>query len=217
MKSDSELKADVTAELASDPAINPTHIGVMVKDGVVTLAGYLDTFSEKNAVERAVRRVAGVRGRALDLDVRLAPGHQRGDSELAEAAVTALSLNSLVPDGTVKVEVEDGWVTLTGEVDWHYQAASAEQCIRPLLGVRGLFNHINIKPRASSKNIANQISAALKRQAEREARHIGIEVDGGVVTLRGEVHSLAERDAVVGAAFSTRGVSRVVDKLTVTA
>jgi osmotically-inducible protein OsmY len=211
MKTDIQLKDDVAAELAWDPAINAAHIGVMVKDGVVTLAGHLDTFAEKYAVERAARRVAGVRSIALDLEVKLAPGHQRSDSEIAEAAIAALRLNSLVPEGNVKVEVDDGWVTLTGEVDRAYQFASAEQCIRPLRGVRALDNRITIKARASSKSIANQIAAALKRHAEREAHHIGIEVEGGVVTLEGKVHSLAEHDAAVGAAFSTYGVSRVVD------
>jgi len=217
MKSDIQLKADVTAELAWDPAINATNIGVMVKDGVVTLAGHLDTFAEKHAAERAVRRVSGVCGIALDLDVKLAPEHKRSDSEIAQAAITALRLNSLVPDGKVKVEVEEGWVTLTGEVDWGYQLSSAEQCVRPLIGVQGLFNQIAIKPRASGKDIASQITSALTRQAEREARHIGVEVEGSVVTLRGKVHSLAEHDAAVGAAFGTHGVSRVVDELEVEA
>lgn len=215
MKSDIQLKADVTAELAWDPAINATNIGVMVKNGIVTLAGHLDSFAEKHAVEHAVRRVGGVRGIALDLDVKLALAHQRSDSEIAEAATAALRLNSLVPDGKVKVEVEDGCVTLTGQVDWGYQQASAEQCIRPMTGVRSLVNRVTIKPRASSQDIAGQITAALKRHAEREARHIAIEVDGAVVTLRGEVSSLAEHDAAVGAAFSTQGVSRVIDKLEV--
>ena len=177
---------------------------------MVTLAGHLDTFAEKHAAERAVRRVSGVRGIALDLDVKLAPEHKRSDSEIAQAAITALRLNSLVPDGEVKVEVEDGWVRA-------YQFASAEQCTRPLIGVRGLSNHITIKLRTSSKDIAGQITAALRRQAEREAKHIGIEVEGAVVTLRGKVHSLAEHDAAVGAAFGAHGVSRVVDKLEIEA
>ena len=120
-----------------------------------------------------------------------------------------------MPRGKVKVEVENGWVTLTGEVDWGYQFASAEQCIRPLAGVRGLFNKITVKPRVQSKDIAAQITAALTRQATREARHIGIEVEGGVVTLSGKVHSMAEHDAAVGVAFSAHGVSRVVDHLQV--
>jgi osmotically-inducible protein OsmY len=168
-------------------------------------------------VERAVRRVAGVKGIALDLDVKLSPAHKRSDYEIAEAATTALRLNSLVPEGKIMVEVEDGIVTLTGEVGFGYQHASAEQCIRPLQGVVGLFNEIRIEPRTSSKDIAGQIAAALKRQAEREARHVGIDVEGGIVTLTGKVHSLAERDAIGGAAFSTQGVSRVVNHLEVTA
>ncbi|MFZ2293676.1 MAG: BON domain-containing protein [Polaromonas sp.] len=215
MKTDAQLKADVIDELAWDPAINATGIGVMVTDGVVTLTGHLNSFAEKHAVERAVHRVAGVRGIALELDVKLSAEHKRSDSEIAQTAAAALRLNSLVPDGKVQVEVEDGWVTLTGEVDWSYQRARAEQCIRPLAGLRGLDNRITIKPRASGKDIGSQISAALTRQALREARHITVEVEGSVVTLWGKVHSMAEREAAVGAAFSAHGVSRVVDKLQV--
>ncbi|UUZ76065.1 BON domain-containing protein [Polaromonas sp. P1(28)-13] len=215
MKTDTELKADVMAELAWDAAINATGIGVLVKNGVVTLTGHLDTFAEKHAAERAVRRVAGVRGIALELDVKLAAEHKRSDSEIAQIASSALRWSSLVPDERVKIEVEDGWVTLTGEVDWGYQLASAEQSIRPLVGVRGLTNRITIKPRASSKDIGAEITAALTRQAAREAKHIDIEVTGGVVTIRGKVHSLAEHKATIGAAFAARGVSRVVDKLEV--
>lgn len=215
MKTDAHIKADVTDELAWDPAVNATGIGVAVKDGVVTLTGHLDSYAEKHAVERAVKRVAGVRGIALELDVKLAAEHKRSDSDIAQAAATALQLNSLVPDEKIQVLVENGRVTLTGEVDWSYQLASAEQCVRPLAGVRGLSNRITIKSRASSKDVGAQITAALTRQAVREAKHITVEVEGSVVTLWGKVHSLAEREAAVGAAFSARGVSRVVDKLEV--
>ncbi len=215
MKTDAHLKADVTEELAWDPAVNATSIGVAVRDGVVTLTGHLDSYAEKHAVERAVHRVAGVRGIALELDVKLAAEHKRSDSEIAQAATMALQLNSLVPDEKIQVQVENGRVILTGEVDWSYQLASAEQCVRPLAGVRGLSNRITIKSLASSKDVGAQITAALTRQAAREAKHITVEVEGSVVTLWGKVHSLAEREAVVGAAFSARGVSRVVDKLEV--
>ncbi len=215
MKTDAHIKADVTDELAWDPAVNATGIGVAVKDGVVTLTGHLDSYAEKHAVERAVKRVAGVRGIALELDVKLAAEHKRSDSDIAQAAATALQLNSLVPDEKIQVLVENGRVTLTGEVDWSYQLASAEQCVRPLAGVSGLSNRITIKSRASSKDVGAQITAALTRQAAREAKHITVEVEGSVVTLWGKVHSLAEREAAVGAAFSARGVSRVVDKLEV--
>ncbi|MDO9259620.1 MAG: BON domain-containing protein [Polaromonas sp.] len=217
MKTDAHIKADVIDELAWDPAVNATGIGVAVRDGVVTLTGHLDSYAEKHAVERAVHRVAGVRGIAVELDVRLAAEHKRSDSDIAQAAVTALQLNSLVPDEKIQVLVENGRVTLTGEVDWSYQLASAEQCVRPLAGVRGLSNRITIKSRASSKDVGAQITAALTRQAAREAKHITVEVEGSVVTLWGKVHSLAEREAAVGAAFSACGVSRVVDKLEVDA
>ena len=216
MKTDVQLRTDVSDELAWDPAIDASNVGVIVKDGVVTLTGHLDSFAEKHAVERAVRRVAGVRGVALDLDVKLPASAQRGDSEIAQAATAALRLNSLVPAQRVQVQVENGWVTLTGEVDWGYQFASTEQSIRPLPGVRGLFNRIAIKPRVDGRDIGTQITAALARQAAREARHIGIRVEGGVVTLSGRVHSMAEHDAAVGVAFSTKGVSHVVDHLQVT-
>ena len=215
MKTDLQLKSDVTEELAWDPAVDAAHIGVAVNEGVVTLTGHLESFAEKHAAERAVRRVAGVRGIAVELDVKLSPEHERSDSEIAQAAASALRLNSLLPEGAVKVEVENGWVTLTGEVDWGYQFASAEQCVQPLAGVRGLFNEIAIKPKVKETDIVRQISAALTRHATREARHIGIEVEGGVVTLSGKVDSLAEHDAAMGVAFSAHGVSRVVDHLQV--
>ncbi|HKB54147.1 MAG TPA: BON domain-containing protein [Ramlibacter sp.] len=215
MKTDAQLRAEVTDELAWDPAVNAANVGVTVKDGVVTLAGHLDSFVEKHAVERAVRRIPGVRGIAMDLEVKPPTSQQRSDSEIALAATAALRLNALVPDGRVQVQVENGWVTLLGEVDWGYQFASAEQSIRPLPGVRGLYNRITITPRVNGRDIGTQITLALTRQAAREARHIDIKVEGGVVTLSGKVHSTAEHDAALGVAFSTKGVSHVVDHLQV--
>lgn len=215
MKTDTQLKADVVAELGWDPSINATGIGVIVKDGVVTLTGHLDSFAEKHAVEHAVRRVAGVRGIAVELDVKLSPGHKRTDSEIAQAALANLRWHALVPDELIKVEVEDGWVTLTGQVDSRFQLTSAEHGIRSLIGVRGLSNKITVKPRANEMDISAEITAALTRQAQREASHIKVEVDGGVVTLAGKVHSLAEHDAAIGSAWAARGVTRVVDRLDV--
>jgi osmotically-inducible protein OsmY len=216
MKTDAQLKTDVTEELYWDPVINSAHIGVIVKAGVVTLTGHLDTFAQKHAAERAVRRVAGVRAIAIELDVNLASAHKRSDTEIAQAATFALNWNSMVPDGLVKVEVENGWVTLTGELTWRYQVKSAEKCVRHLVGVRGITNSIQLVPQINTTDIGAQISAALKRQAAREAKHIAIKVTGNAVTLEGKVHSLAERDAAVGAAYSAKGVSAVVDRLEVT-
>ena len=215
MKTDVEIKADVAAELAWDPAVHVTGIGVGVKDGVVTVTGQLESFADKHAIEQAIQRVEGVRGMALELDVKLPLELQRSDSEIAQTAAASLRLNSLVPDGRVKVKVESGWVTLTGEVDWSHQLTCAGTCIRQLAGVRGLDNQITIRPRASGQNIKSEIAAALTRQALREAEHISVEVDGGVVTLRGTVRSLAEREAAIGAAFSAPGVARVVNELEV--
>lgn len=216
MKNDKELKSDITAELLWDPAIDAVGIGVAVKDGLATISGQVDTFAQNDAVARAVHRVSGVRGLVIRLEVKLAPDHRRSDDELTEAALYALRWNSLVPDGKVKVEVEDGWVTLTGEVDFEYQRASAEQCVRPLVGICALDNKITLRAHADAGDIGLGISAALARHARREASRIAVEVDGGVITLRGKVGSLPEHDAAVGTALAAKGVSRIVDELVVT-
>lgn len=215
MKSDLQLKADITAELVWDPAVNAARIGVAVQEGIATISGVVDTYLQKHAVERAARRVAGLRGLALDLEVRLAPDQRRSDTEIAQAALHALGWHSLVPEDSVKVEVADGWVTLTGEVDWGYQSASAEQCVHPLVGVRGIANRIRLKQRADPEHLRQEIAAAFTRHARREASHITIDVDGGVVTLSGTVHSLPEHEAAIGVAYAAKGVTRVVDKLQV--
>lgn len=215
MKTDAELRSDVMDELDWDPSINATAIGVIVKDGVVTLTGHLNTFSEKYAVERAVRRVFGVKAIAMELDVKLSSAHKRGDSDIAAAAIHALAWNALVPGNRVTVEVEHGWVTLSGEVDWKYQRDHAEHAVRPLVGVRGLTSNIRVKPQVTSHDVAGRIEAALARQASREARRIQVSADKGIVTLQGKVHSWAEREAAAGAAFAAAGVSEVVNELIV--
>lgn len=214
MKTDALLKADVTSELAWDPSVGErAGIGIAVRDGVVTLSGQVDNYMRKYAVERAVRRVSGVRGIAVDLEVLLADGAKTRDTDIAQAALSAMHWHSAVPDDRVRIEVDDGHVTLTGEVDWAYQMAGAEQCVRPLRGVKGVTNNIRIRPHANVADIATGISSALTRHAQREARKISIQVDGGVVTLRGKVDSLREREAAVGTAWSAKGVTRVVDQL----
>ena len=215
MKSDSQLKQDVSTELDWDPSINASQVGVAVKDGVVTLSGHLDTYAEKHAVERAAQRVHGVKAIAVELDVKLAPSHQRSDSEIAAAAESALKWHSLVPAERLQVKVEKGWVTLNGEVDWEYQRRSAEKAIRPLTGVIGLSNAVTLRPSTSPANVANRIRDALTRHAEHEAKHIEVIVNGSVVTLRGKVDSWPERTAAYGAAWSAPGVMSVVNELTV--
>lgn len=217
MKNDQELKCDIAAELLWDPAVAVTGLGVSVKDGVATVSGQVEAFAQNQLVAHAVHRISGVRGLVLRLEVRLAPDHKRSDEELTQAALRALRWNSLVPDGKVKVEVEDGWLTLMGEVDFDYQRASAEQCLRSLVGICALDNKITLREHTDAGDVGLGISAALARHARREADRIAVEVDGGsVVTLRGRVGSLPEREAAVGTALGTRGVTRVVDQLVVT-
>lgn len=217
MKSDQQLRDDVVAELAWDPAVRAEHIDVTVRDGTVALSGHVGTLAEQRAAEDAVRRVAGVRGLAIDIDVRLAPEHRRADSDIAKAALAALAWHAWVPHERIQVQVDDGWVTLDGDVDWHHQLASAEQCVRPLTGVRGISNRIIVRSRVTGADVSRQIIGALTRHAQREARRIDIDVQGGVVTLEGSVDSLPEHDAAMAAAAATRGVSRVVDHLSVAA
>jgi osmotically-inducible protein OsmY len=215
MKSDSQLKKDVQAELEWDPVINATHVGVAVADGVVTLAGHLDSYAEKYAAERAAQRVEGVKAVAVELDVKLIAGHKRSDAEIGAAVESALRWNSLVPDDRVKVMVEHGWVTLSGELDWDYQRDQAMKAVRLLTGVLGVTNNMSLKQQVAPSNITQRIQSALQRQAEREAKGIEVIVSGHTVTLKGQVHSWAERRAAQGAAWSAPGISSVVDQLRV--
>ena len=215
MKTDAQLKHDVTAELEWEPAINASHVGVAVNDGVVTLTGHLDTFAEKYAIERAVQRVAGVKAIAVEVDVKLDPGHKRSDSEIAAAAESALKWHSFVPADRIQVKVEKGWVTLRGEVDWNYQRENAERAVRHLTGVVAVTNLITLKVTTTPANVATRIRDALARHAEHEAKHIEVVVNGSVVTLRGRVDSWAERNAAHGAAWSAPGVLSVVNEITV--
>lgn len=215
MKTDAQLKKDVSAELEWDPSINASHVGVTVKDGVVTLAGHLDTYAEKHALERAALRVKGVKAVAMEVDVKLDPGHRRSDTEIAAAVETAFKWHSLIPAERIQVLVDKGWITLKGMVDWDYQRRLAEKTVRTLTGVVGVSNAITLKPTAMPTNVANRIREALERHADHEARQIEVSVDDAVVTLRGTVDSWAERSAAYAAAWSAPGVMSVVNELKV--
>ena len=215
MKTDADLRDDVLTELSWDPLIPEARVGVTVSDGVVTLTGHLDTYAEKIAAKRAVERVSGVKTIALELDVIPPGAHQRSDTEIAAAVEHALSWNTSVPQDRIKVTVEKGWVTLSGELDWNFQRRAAERMIRPLKGVVGIVDNIRLKALPIPVNLSNRIQDALTRQAVREARRIEISMDGSVVTLHGTVHSWAERNAAEGATWSAPGVSRVNNQLTI--
>ena len=215
MKTDAQLKKDVTAELEWDPSINASHVGVAAENGVVTLTGHLNTFAEKYAIERAVQRVEGVKAIAVELDVKLEPGHKRSDSEIATAVQSALLWHALIPAERIQVKVDKGWVTLKGELDWEYQRGSAERAVRNLTGVVGVSNAITLKPSVTPAKVADRIRDALARHAEREAKHIEVMTSGSTVTLRGTVDSWAERNTATGAAWSAPGVLSVVNEIRV--
>lgn len=213
MKTDAQLKIDVTRELEWEPSIDAANVGVAVHDGIVTLSGHLASHAEKVVIERAVQRVAGVRAIAVELDVRLGPGSHRSDTDIAMAASAALKWHALVPDERVRLQVEKGWVTLGGEVDWDYQRRAAEKTVRDLMGVTGVSNLIAIQPRATPDNVKMRIQDALARHAERETQGIDIRVAGSTVTLSGQVDSWPERMAAQGAAWSAPGITQVVNLL----
>ncbi|KWH20881.1 OsmY domain-containing protein [Burkholderia cepacia] len=215
MKSDIQLKKDVEKELEWDPAINAADIGIEVHSGIVTLAGHLGSYTEKLAARKATQRVEGVKGVVVELEVRIPDKNRCTDEDIANAARSVLQWNTGLSEHAVRVTVEKGCVTLTGEVDWGYQMKAAEKAISPLRGVSVVVNQIQVKQRATSIDVAGKIEAALKRHAEEEARHVSVLVDDGTVTLQGKVSSFDERSIVFNAAWSAPGVRRVVDELSV--
>ena len=213
MKTDTDLRRDIQDELKWDPRVADAEIGVAVKDGVVTLSGYVENFAQKYAAERAVERVAGVRAIAEELQIKLPSSFERADTEIAHKAVDALEWDIEVPDQTIKVKVEKGWVTLEGQADWQYQRTAAERAVRYLTGVRGVTNRIRLKSRVSSYDVSQHIKDALRRTAEVDANRIQVEAHEGKVTLRGTVRSYAEMRDAERAAWSATGVTEVDDKL----
>jgi hyperosmotically inducible protein len=215
MKSDMELKRQVEEELEWDPAVDATDIGVEVHDRVVTLSGHLVSYAEKLAAEKAAQRVAGVKAVVVEMDVRLLHTEVRTDEEIANAVRSIIHWTVGLSEEAVKVQVEKGWVTLSGEVDCAYHSHIATRTISSMRGVTGVSNLIRIGGDAAALDIAEQIGKALQRHAQREAKHIGVNVREGTVTLTGTVDSLAQRSAVRGVAWSAPGVRAVVDNLAV--
>jgi osmotically-inducible protein OsmY len=215
MKTDMQLKKDIEAELEWDPAVHASKVGVAVTNGVVTLTGHLDTYAEKHAIERAMREVEGVRGVALEFDVKLDPGHHRSDSEIVAAAEKSLLWHVLIPAEKIQVIAEMGWITLKGEVDWDYQRSEAEKVVRSLKGVVGISNAITLKNRVMPADVSQRIHDALTRHADTEAKGIVVSTSGGEVTLRGHVTSWWERAKAYRAAWSAPGVTSVVNELKV--
>lgn len=215
MKTDQQLQQEVEEELAWDPAVKVTDIGVEVKERVVTLSGHPASYAEKLAVEKAAQRVAGVKAVVVEMSLRLPHGDIRTDEEIANAVRSMLKWTVGLPEAAVQVQVEKGWVTLRGEVDRAFLRHVATRTISHMRGVTGVSNLIDVGGNVAADDIGEKINRALQRHAEREANHIGVTAHEGVVTLTGKVGSYAERSAARGAAWSAPGVHAVVDNLTI--
>jgi osmotically-inducible protein OsmY len=215
MRSDSDIKRDVEAELQSDPSIDATDIAVAVKNGVVTLSGFVPKFMDKLEAEAAAKRVAGVVGLANDLELRLPLSDKRPDPEIARDAVAAVKTQLPFSWQQIKVIVDKGWVTLEGQVEWNYQREEAERAVRRVKGVTGVINTIQLKPRVEPSEIKRKIEEAFRRSAEIDASRITVETNGGEVVLRGTVRSWAERQEAERAAWKAPGVTRVVNQIAI--
>lgn len=210
---DKDLKQTVENALDWDPSIDAADIGVSVDEGVVTLRGNVRTYSEKFAAERVAVRVFGVKAVANDLAVHLPTLFERTDTEIAQAAVTALKSNIVVPTGRISVTVSEGWITLKGNVEWQYQKDAAVGCVRDLFGVKGVSNIIAVEPHVKPMDVRDKIEAAFKRSAEVDARRINVNATDGKVILSGHVRSYAERQEAERAAWAAPGVKQVEDRL----
>ena len=214
MSDDQRLKQAVLDELQWEPSVNAAHIGVSAKDGVVTLMGHVENFAEKSAAEKAARRVKEVRAVAEEIEVRLPFSVKLGDEEIASHTANRLQWDSAFPSGTVKAKVEKGWITLTGQVDWHYQQDAAVNDVRGLWGVIGVSNEIAIKPKPNASNIRDNIIVALDRSWFDPAK-VNVNAQGGKVTLTGTVESWYERDEAGSTAWAAPGTTSVQNDLIV--
>jgi osmotically-inducible protein OsmY len=216
MKTDTQLQSDVIAELSWEPSIHSEDIGVEVRNGIVTLAGHVRSYAEKIGAERATMRVSGVKALAVEIDVKLAGSSSRTDADIARSVNDILQWTTYLSKDAVKIKVEGGLVTLSGEVAWEFQREAAVSAVRYLMGVKGVNDQLVIKPKLSAPLVKADIEAALKRRAQKDANEISVSVHGSDVTLSGKVHSWSERELATHTAWGSPGVRTVVDNITLT-
>ena len=213
MKTDIEIQKDVMDELKWEPLLSASEIGVAVKQGVVTLSGTVDSFSKKEEAENAAKRVSGVKAMAEDIEVKPFATNQKNDTEIARMIADSLKWHSAVQEDKIKVKVEDGWVTLEGEVEWEYQKDAIKNSIKNLVGIIGISNIISVKPTITAKDIKQKISLAFHRSATLDAGRIDIEIQGNKAILSGRVRSWAEKNDAENAAWKAQGITSIENKL----
>lgn len=214
-RTDTEIHKDIVAELKWEPSLRDDDIAVAVSDGVVTLAGYVDSYADKWKAESVVSKIKGVKAVANDLTVKLPSSSERTDPDIARAAVDALKWNISVPQDRIKVKVEKGWITLEGDVDWYYQKEAAERAVRYLTGAKGVSNLITLRARPAASDVKQKIRDTLQRGAAFDADRITVEVEGNRAILRGTVRSYAEMRDAERAAKNAPGIAEVDNRLTV--
>ena len=215
IRTDEAIQTDVLEELKWDTRVRPNEIGVAVKDGIVTLTGWVDSYLKKMAAEEAAHRVPGVKAVVNEIEVRLPGSAERTDHDLAKAVLNALRWDAAIPTGKVDVTVSQGWVTLKGEVEYAFQKRDAERAVQHLAGVKGVTNLIVVKPQVFPSDLKQQIERALIRNAETDARRITVEVEGSKIILRGTVRSYAEKQAAEDTAWSAPGVTEVENRIVI--